>query len=398
MLKRSFYLNKIKPFIDKPIIKVLTGVRRCGKSVMLEQIKEEILNSGVDKDQIILINFEKLQFDEIRNYKKLHDFIISKSKEVNKKIYVFLDEIQNVENWEIAINSLNVSIDCDIYLTGSNAKLLSGELATHLAGRYVKFDIYPFSFKEFYESYDKEVSKEEAFKHYVRIGGMPFLTNLNFDEELSFTYLRDVFNTVVLKDIIERNKIREPALLNDIISYCVNGMGNSFSASSISKYYKNLNVRISTETVLNYISYCLDAYLLLEAKKEDIHGKETLGGNDKYYLIDHSFKQLLFSNNEQDINLVLENIVYVELRRRGYEVSVGYNKTKKIDFVCHKNGEKIYVQVCYYLASKETIDREFNAYKGISDNYPKYVLSLDNFNMSRDGIIHMNIIDFLLNL
>ena len=398
MILRETYLNKIRKYMDKDIIKVLTGVRRCGKSVMLSQIKDEIIKNGVSKEQIVMINFEKLEFSDLLDAKKLDTQIKDIAKQVNKKLYIFLDEIQNVTDWEKAVNSLRVSIDCDIYLTGSNAKLLSSELATLLSGRYIQFEIYPFSFKEFREAYNsiKPTDDSTCFKEYVKLGGMPFLNNLNFDEELANSYLDDVFNTVVLKDIVQRNKVRDTNTLISVIKYCINNMGNSFSASSISKYFKSLNLKVSTETVLNYIGYCLDAYLLLETKKEDVQGKETLGGNSKYYLVDHSLKQMIFSNNKKDINMVLKNIVYLELLRRGYKVTVGYNKTKEVDFVCRKGEEIKYFQVTYLLASDDVIAREFNAYKGIEDNYPKYVLSLDDFDLSRDGIKHINIIDFLL--
>ena len=398
MILRENYLNKITKFIDKDIIKVLTGVRRCGKSVMLTQIRDEVIKKGADNEQIIMINFEKLEYTNLLDAYSLDSYIKAIAKKVNKKVYIFLDEIQNVKEWEKAVNSLKVSIDCDIYITGSNAKLLSSELATHLAGRYVQFEIYPFSFKEFKTAYlsNKQISDKDCFKEYMKLGGMPFLYNLDFDEELSNTYLNDVFNTVVLKDIVERNEVRDPSLLINVIKYCINNMGNSFSASSISKYFKSLNIKVSTETVLNYIRYCLECFLLLEIKKEDVQGKETLGGNSKYYLVDHSLKQLIFSNNKKDINMVLENIVYLELLRRGYKVSVGYNKTKEIDFIAKKGEEIKYIQVTYILATDEVIDREFGAFKGIVDNYPKYVLSLDDFDLSRNGIKHLNIIDFLL--
>lgn len=398
MILRENYLNKITKFIDKDIIKVLTGVRRCGKSVMLTQIRDEVIKKGADNEQIIMINFEKLEYTNLLDAYSLDSYIKAIAKKVNKKVYIFLDEIQNVKEWEKAVNSLKVSIDCDIYITGSNAKLLSSELATHLAGRYVQFEIYPFSFKEFKTAYlsNKQISDKDCFKEYMKLGGMPFLYNLDFDEELSNTYLNDVFNTVVLKDIVERNEVRDPSLLINVIKYCINNMGNSFSASSISKYFKSLNIKVSTETVLNYIRYCLECFLLLETKKEDVQGKETLGGNSKYYLVDHSLKQLIFSNNKKDINMVLENIVYLELLRRGYKVSVGYNKTKEIDFIAKKGEEIKYIQVTYILATDEVIDREFGAFKGIVDNYPKYVLSLDDFDLSRNGIKHLNIIDFLL--
>lgn len=399
MIKREMYMRRIRPFIGTDSLKVMTGIRRAGKSVMLELIKAELVERGVSKNQIISINFENLNYAHLQNAMALHDEIIKRSENVDGKVYLFFDEIQEVENWEKCINSLRITLDCDIYITGSNAKLLSGELSTYLGGRYVEFIIYPFSFSEFIELYHSafpDESIKSCFQKYLRFGGMPFLSNLRYEEESSKLYLQDLFNSVQLKDIIQRNKVRDADLLLRIISYVSENTGTIFSASSIAKFLKNEHRIVATETVLNYMKYCSDAFLFYPVKREDLQGKQLLSSNEKYYIADHGIREAVFGGNEKNINLVLENIVYLELLRRNYKVTVGRIGNKEIDFVCEKQGEKLYIQVCYLLASEETIERGFGAYYNIRDNYPKYVLSLDEFNMSRDGIKHLNIIDFLI--
>ncbi len=399
MIKREMYMRRIRPFIGTDLIKVMTGIRRAGKSVMLELIKAELVESGVSKNQIISINFENLNNAHLQNAIALHDEIIKRSENADGKVYLFFDEIQEVENWEKCINSLRITLDCDIYITGSNAKLLSGELSTYLGGRYVEFIIYPFSFSEFIELYHSafpDESIKSCFQKYLRFGGMPYLANLRYEEEASKLYLQDLFNSVQLKDIIQRNKVRDADLLLRIISYVSENTGTIFSASSIAKFLKNEHRIVATETVLNYMKYCSDAFLFYPVKREDLQGKQLLSSNEKYYIADHGIREAVFGGNEKNINLILENIVYLELLRRNYKVTVGRIGNKEIDFICEKQGEKLYIQVCYLLASEETIEREFGAYYNIRDNYPKYVLSLDEFNMSRDGIKHLNIIDFLI--
>lgn len=399
MIKREMYMRRIRPFIGTDLVKVMTGIRRAGKSVMLELIKAELIENGVSKNQIISINFENLNYAHLQNAMALHDEILKRSENIDGKVYLFFDEIQEVENWEKCINSLRITLDCDIYITGSNAKLLSGELSTYLGGRYVEFIIYPFSFSEFIELYHSafpDESIKSCFQKYLRFGGMPYLSNLHYEEEASKLYLQDLFNSVQLKDIIQRNKVRDADLLLRIISYVSENTGTIFSASAIAKFLKNEHRIVATETVLNYMKYCSDAFLFYPVKREDLQGKQLLSSNEKYYIADHGIREAVFGGNEKNINLVLENIVYLELLRRNYKVTVGRIGNKEIDFICEKQGEKLYIQVCYLLASEETIEREFGAYYNIKDNYPKYVLSLDEFNMSRDGIKHLNIIDFLI--
>ena len=399
MIKREMYMKRIRPFIGTDLIKVMTGIRRCGKSVMLELIKEELLESGIRHDQFISINFENLNFSHLQTAKALHDEITKRAAEINGKAYLFFDEIQEVKDWEKCINSLRVSLDCDIYITGSNAKLLSSELSTYLGGRYVEIIIYPFSFAEFlelYHSISPDIPLQECFQKYLSFGGMPYLANIRYEDAPSKLYLNDLYNSVQLKDIVKRNKIRDIDLLERIIAYVIANIGTTFSATSLSKFLKSEKRTVAPETILNYIKYCCDAYLFYQVKREDLQGKQILSSNEKYYIADHGIREAVFGGNMRDINLVLENIVYLELLRREYKVTVGRTGDKEIDFVCDKQGEKLYVQVAYLLASDETVQREFGVYDRIRDNYPKYVVSLDEFNMSRNGIKHLNIRDFLL--
>ena len=402
MTKRELYIEKIKPFIDKDIIKVLTGIRRSGKSVMLKLIMEELKQNKIDEKQFININFENLINIELTTADKLHEYILKKASEIKKKCYIFLDEIQEVKDWEKCINSLRVNeeYDFDIYITGSNAKLLSGELSTYLAGRYVEFVIYPFSFKEFLEtlkSIQQDVSTREAFQKYVKFGGMPFLYNLAFEEEASLQYLKDIYSSIILKDITQRNKIRDTDMLERVISYLIMNVGNNFSATSISKFFKSENRKVSVETILNYIKAAEESFLIYKVSRDDLIGKKVLNVNEKYYIADHGMREAILGSNQRDINQIFENIIYLELLRKGYNVRVGKVDNLEVDFVCTKGNEKIYVQVAYLLASPETIEREFTSLEKIDDNYPKYVISMDEFDMSRNGIIHINIIDFLMN-
>jgi len=399
VIKRESYMARIRPFIGSDLIKVLTGMRRSGKSVMLELIKEELTAQGVTADRFISLNFEDMANASLCTAQALNDEIINRCKSINGKAYLFFDEIQEVADWEKCINSLRVSTDCDIYITGSNARLLSGELATYLAGRYVEFVIYPFSYSEFTELYRTvypSADKRECFTKYLTYGGMPYLSKLKYDEEASRQYLRDLFNSAELKDVVKRNNIRDIDMLERVIIYVTANIGSTFSAASITKYLKNENRSLSNETVMNYLKACCDAFLFYRVKREDIIGKKLLTVNEKYYIADHGIREAVYGGNMRDINLVLENIVYMEMLRRGYEVTVGKVSEQEVDLVCQRRTEKLYIQVAYLLASEETISREFGAFKRIPDNYPKYVVTLDEFDMSRNGIRHMNIRDFLL--
>ena len=398
MIKRETYMNRIRPFIGNELIKVMTGMRRSGKSVMLELIKEELTESGVSAEQFISINFEDMRYSHLLTANALHAEILERVKGIEEKAYLFFDEIQEVADWEKCINSLRVSLDCDIYITGSNAKLLSGELATHLGGRYVEFVINPFAFSEFLELYrtvDPNSTMQQCFQKYLLSGGMPYLANLRYTDEPSKQYLTDLFNSVQLKDIVKRNKVRDVDLLERIIAYVMANVGTTISATSLVKFLKNEHRTVATETVLNYIKYCCDAYLLYQVKREDLQGKQILASNEKYYIADHGIREAVFGGNMRDINLILENIIHMELLRRGYSVTVGRVGEREVDFVCDKRGEKLYVQVAYLLATEDTVKREFGVYDFIRDNYPKYVVTMDELDMSRNGIKHRNIRDFL---
>jgi len=392
-------MKKIRPFINNELIKVLTGVRRCGKSVMLELIQEELLETGVTDSQFIHINFEKMDNAPLCTAITLYEEIKKRISNINGKAYLFFDEIQEVADWEKCINSCRVDFDCDIYITGSNAKLLSGELATYLAGRYVEFIIYPFSFAEYVTMRKEQTSAYNIplfFREYLSLGGMPFLSNIIDNNDACMQYLKDVYNSVVLKDVVKRNKIRDVDQLERIITYILANIGHTFSATSVSKYFKNEGRNISTETILNYIKACSEAFLFYKVNREDLIGKKILTVNEKYYIVDHGLREAVYGQNNRDIELTLENIVFLELLRRGYKVTIGKSDTKEIDFIAEKNGNKLYVQVSYMLINNETIEREFNIYNSIPDNYPKYVISMDEFDMSRNGIKHFNIRDFLL--
>lgn len=400
MIKRETYLAQIRPFIDQTeLVKVIVGVRRSGKSIMLRLIQEELLAKGVSADRMIFLNFEDMMLSSYTDAATLHDHLKRKIDAVEGRVYLFLDEIQEVTDWEKCINSLRVNSDADIYVTGSNARMLSGEYATLLSGRYVEFSVYPFSFSEYCIARQEggvHKSKVECFQEYVKYGGLPFLAIADLSETAKMQYLKDIYASVVIKDIVKRNKLRDVDLLERIIAYAVSNVGHTFSASSIAAYLKSEHRSVAVDTVINYLNCCEKAFLFYKVQRMDLDGKEILQIHEKYYLADHGLRQALCGSNPRDIERILENIVCLELLRRGYKVSIGRIGTKEIDFVCDKGGGRIYVQVCYLLASEKTAEREFGAYEGVRDNYPKYVLSMDEFDMSRNGILHKNIRDFLL--
>lgn len=385
MVIREKYLSKIRPFIGKDIIKVLTGIRRGGKSVLLEQIRSEI-----NSPNTIFLNFEDMGNRHLCSGEALHEYVCEKIGSSTEQFYLFFDEIQEVSDWERAVNSLRVKFKADIYITGSNSHLLSGELATYIAGRYISFVVYPFSFEEF------AAAGSYTLDDYIKCGGMPFLSSIDFEPEFSKNYLRDVFNSVVLKDIVKRNAVRDVDLLERIIAYALANVGRSFSATGISKYFKSENRTVAPETVLNYLKACEEAFLLYRLKSCDINGKKILKVNEKYYVADHGLREAVTGQNLQDMELVLENIVALELLRRDYKVSVGRVGTKEVDFIGEKSGEKLYVQVCYLLSEESTINREFGSLLEIRDNYPKIVLYKDgSFKGSYEGIPAVKIEDWL---
>lgn len=393
---RNKYIEKIKKFINKPIVKILTGMRRVGKSTILNIIKDQVLKDVPDENKIYM-NFESFEFFDIKDDNELKDYLSEKLKDKEGKVYFFFDEIQLVKDWEKVINGLRVSHNCDIYITGSNSKLISGDLATLLAGRYVEFEIQPFTFDEFSEIYrSSNLSREELFQKFIKIGGMPGLKYFNLNEEVSQKYLNDIYNTVLVKDVLNYNNIRDVDIFNRILSFAMQNIGANFSASAIRNYLKSENRNISVDTVLNYLEYCHKAFVLKKVPRYDLGGKKLLKVDEKYYLTDHGFRQSVGFSNVKDIEKTLENIVYIELLSRGYHVKIGKVKDREIDFVAKKGEDVSYFQIAYLMENEKTRNREFGAYDLVTDNYPKYVLSMDKLDFSQRGIVHKNIIDFLL--
>lgn len=395
MLIRQNYLKRIEPFIDKDIVKIFTGIRRSGKSTLMQQVRDLLSAKGISDDQIFSVNFEDLRFRS-KQIDDLNKEILSHY--TGKRLYLFFDEIQELDRWEELISSLRVTIDSDIYLTGSNSRLMSGELSTLLAGRYVEIKVYTFSFREILElnHYDQRQDIERAFQNFIRFGGFPFIHRNQLDPRATFDYLKDLYNSIILKDIIQRYGIRDVELFEKIMLYFIENMANTFSSGNLTKYLKQDKRKISNETIYNYISYSEDSMLMKRVSREDVKGKEILKFQEKLYLSDHGFRELIFGSNQRDINRVLENVVFIELLRRGYEVTVGKIGNREIDFIAKKSEEKVYIQVAYLLADADVVNREFGVYQEVFDNYPKYVLSMDQTDFSQEGIIHKNILDWLV--
>ena len=388
---REKYISKIKPFINKPVLKILTGMRRVGKSSLLHIIKYEILKDVADENKIY-INFEAINSLDISNANSLLEYLKPLLEDVKGKVYFFFDEIQVIDGWEQVISDLKHNRDYDIFLTSSNKKLIS-----NLSEKYVEFEIQPFTFSEFKKAFENmELSKENLFYKFIQLGGLPFLKYFDLDETPSFEYLNDIYNTVLVKDVLQYNNIRDVDLFNHIFSYVIANVGQSFSASSIKTYLKNKNKNISVDTILNYLEYCNVAFLIKKVPRYDVLSKKTLKVDEKYYLTDHGFRQATGFPITQDIERILENIVYIELLSRGYEVKVGKVKDKEINFIAKKEKSLSYYQISYKIRDEKTRERIFETYNSITDNFPKYVLSMDHSNFSQDGVIHKNIIDFLL--
>lgn len=402
MIKRELYLKKIRNFIDKPVIKVITGMRRSGKSMILKLISQELLEKGILSQNIIYINFESLMFSDLTEFKTLYNYIIEKSKTLTGKVYILLDEIQEVEHWEKAVNSFMVDLDCDIYITGSNANLLSSELATYIAGRYVEIKVYPLSFKEYIDfakiqNPQNILSNEEYFEQYLQFGGLPGIHNFSYDKSNIYQYLSDIYSSILLKDVVAKNNIRDVELLERIILYVFDNIGNTFSAKNVSDFLKSQGRKLSRETVYNYLKALESAYIISSVQRYDVKGKALLETMEKFYLTDLGFRHAKLGYRPNDIAGYLENIIYLELIRRKYTVNIGKLGTKEIDFIGTLENEKLYIQVTYLLASPETVEREFSPLKKIEDNYPKYVLSMDNLGeYNIDGIVRKRIINFLL--
>ena len=397
MILRKTYLYQIIPLIDKNLIKALTGVRRSGKTVLLQQIQDYLLQHGRRKNNVVYISFESKANAHLKNSDALYAYLIDAAKKADGKTYIFLDEIQTVSSWEEVVSSLLVDLDCDIYITGSNSKLLSGELATLIAGRYIQIHVYPFTLSEAKEITQQNgtfVSDDALFLDYLRYGGLPLRFSL---EEISVEpYLSDTYDAIVVKDIIQRNKLNDSALLNLLLSFLMDNIANPFSARSIVSALAANGIRTSVDTVLAYIGYIKNAMIISSVQRYDIKGKKLLTAGEKYYAVDLGLRNVIKASDEIDFNKLYENVVYLELLSRGYDMKVGKTDNYEIDFVAYKGKERIYVQVCYLLASPETVEREFGNLERINDNYPKYVISGDLPDFSRNGIRHFNIVRFLL--
>lgn len=398
MILRKHYLKQAIPFVDQDLIKIFTGIRRSGKTVLMKQMKDWLLDHGRTPDQVLLLNMESLQVRRKAQDGHLYEEILSYAKaHPQKKLYLFFDEIQDIPEWQLFINSLRVDINCDLYITGSNATLLSNELATCLSGRYIQIPVYPFSLKEakeFQKQQGTYLSDEKLFQDYLRFGGFPQRFYLP-DASSAETYLRDLFEAVVLRDVLSRHKIRDTVSLQRILAFVLDNIGNPFSARKISGMLTSTSIKTTVPTVLNQLQWFQEAFIIESAPRYDIIGKELLTSTEKYYAADLGLRNAIKSSEKLDVSKLYENLVYLEMRTRGYQVRVGKLKNQEIDFICQKGSKKLYIQVAYLLTPQD-MDREFGNLKAVQDNYPKYVISSDPLDMSQDGIIHKNILEFLL--
>lgn len=399
MIQRPFYLDRIQAYLDKPFVKVITGMRRVGKSTLLTEVRATLLARGIPETQILLINKDLMAWDGVRNYRDLDRVIQETFADQPGPRYLMVDEIQEIEGWEKAVNSVLAQGLADILITGSNAHLLSSELATLLTGRYVEIPVYPLSFPEF-EAFRREAGdpgdSRSWFRHYLRFGGLPGLHVLPMEDDQVFPYLNAILNTILFKDIVKRHGIRDVGHLERILSFAFDNCGNPLSARNIMAFFKNQQMRITTDTVVNYLSNICDAFLLSRAGRFDIKGKKHLEFQDKYYLGDLGLRHALFGYREVDIGGLLENVVYLELLRRGYRVKVGVLDNAEVDFVAERQGERIYIQVAYLLSDPGTLQREFGNLEKVADNFPKFVLSMDELAPAqRNGIRWQNLVEFL---
>ena len=397
MIIRQTYLNQIIPLIDKNLIKVITGVRRSGKTVLLSQIQDYLLEQGKSREQIICLNFESIRNKDYKDGSALYDYLISTRGNSKKKTYIFLDEIQMVDRWEEVVSSLLVDIDCDIYITGSNSRLLSGELATLIAGRYINIHVYPFTLSEAKKislENNRYTTDEALFQDYLKYGGLPLRFAL---EEVSVEpYLSDTYDSIVTKDIVKRYKIKNADLLNALLTYLMDNIANPFSARSIVSALEKNGIKTTVSTLISYIGHIKNAMIIYPAQRYDIKGKKLLSTNEKYYTVDLGLRNITKNSETIDYSKLYENIVFLELLYRGYDVRVGQFNDHEIDFVAYKGQNREYYQVCYALDSEKTVEREFGNLERIRDNYPKFVISGDIPDFSRNGIQHYNILDYLL--
>ena len=397
MVLRSHYLNLIRPFMGTDVIKVITGIRRCGKSVLLEQIRDEILEKS-PKTRIVYVDLEDKANAHLLRGDALFVYLETElKKRRGAPTAIFLDEIHDAEGWETTVNTMRKRKGADLYITGSNSKMLSGELATYLTGRYVEFQMSPFSYGEYLEAMQETHPDDANFMRYLETGGMPFLPQLGFGTSGARQYLEDLFWAILSKDIVRRKEIRDVDLLERIVRFAMTEIGHVFSASSIVRFLKHENRTTTAETILSYLKACEEAFLLTRVKREDLIGKHILSVDEKFYVTDLGLRRAVIGDRRgEDVDQSLENIVFCEMRRRGYEVTVGRVKEKEVDFVCARNGRRLYLQVAYLMPTAETREREFAALASVPDQYRKVVLSMDTVDFSRDGIEHVHLPDFLL--
>lgn len=399
MIDRPLYLDKIMPFVDTPFVKILTGVRRCGKSTILKMIIKKLREEKhVDDEQILSYRFDSMEYEDMTT-KEL--YLELKSKIIqSKKTYLFLDEIQEIEGWEKVVNTLASDFDGDIYITGSNSRMMSSEISTYLTGRYITFHIYTLSFEEylmFKKSYTTLKDLKQEFSQYVRLGGFPATHLQDYSQDEVYTIVKDIYNSTIFSDIVRRNQVKKIDQLERVVKYTFNNIGNTFSAKSISNYFKSEQRKIDNETVYSYLEKLQKAYILHKCSRYDLQGKDILKTQEKFYLADVSLRYSVLGYTVDSVAAFLENIVYLELKRRGYDVYIGKIKDKEIDFVAIKQNEKIYVQVTQEIKSEKTQKREYEQLLEIRDNYPKYVVMADDFaGGNYEGIKTMNIVDFLL--
>lgn len=396
LIQRDAYLNFIENYIDKPIVKVLIGMRRVGKSAIIKLLINKLLKKNISASNILYINKESLEFDEIKNYKDLYRYAINYFKGIKNRKYIFIDEIQEIAEWEKSVNSFLADNYGDITISGSNSKLLSSELATLLSGRYIEIPVYPLTFKEFLQFRSKKTDTETEFKNFLRYGGLPGIHLLPLKDDTIFAYLNSILNTVLYSDVIIRHKIRDAAVFDRVVKYLFDNIGNITTAKKIADYFKSQKVKVSVDTVLNYITYLETSLIINRVPRYDIKGKKFLEFHDKVFLNDIGLRNGLIGYREKDINGLLENIVYKELQSRGYKVSVGVLNQLEIDFIAEKQNDIKYIQVCYLLNREDTVEREFGSLEKISNNYEKIVVSMDKFfPEERNGIFHKYLIDFL---
>lgn len=399
MIERKEYLKQLLSWKDQSIIKVLTGIRRCGKSTILKLYQEYLLNNGIDPSQIISINFEELEYEDLQDYKKLYQYIKDRLVE-NKMMYIFLDEIQNVPSYEKVVDSLHVKENIDIYITGSNSYIFSGQLATYLSGRYIEIPVLPLSFKEVY---NPQTNKEEAFQKYIKTGGFPYIHQIQLLNEQIDMYLEGIYNTVIVKDIEERinrknsKSVTDIALLKAIFKYLSSVVGSPVSIRSITNYFKSNERTTSPNTISNYVEALCESYLYYPVEVMDVSGKEVLKSNKKYYIVDPGIRNYILPKQFYDLGFTIENIVYLELLRRRYNVNIGRNGRTEVDFIAKRNDVYTYIQVTASLVDENTFNREIRPLKQIKDNYEKIILTLDRYTLGNyEGIKVINIIDWLL--